>query len=234
MFPWHPNSQNWLFQAHPLPPWGLSLSMKRFILTKTWATSRFFFPVFSASLAGVIWREDLKDEFNETRRTFLDYKGPASLQESSGLWENCPKLDVPQNLHCIWSQEMVYDGLKKSSDLLWQCRSRARTIDSFFRMNEHLLTWKQQHQGKKKKRINPTCHWSAKSNSGGSEFSPPVAGLKGHQSQPAWPVGGAEKGTITSLLASIQGGTDWLQKKSAASLFCCILQIGLSKWWWVR
>lgn len=114
-----------------------------------------FFPIFSASLAGVIWREDLKDEFNETSRTFLDYKGLASLQESSGLWENCPKLDVPQNLHCIWSQDMVYDWLKKSSDLLWQCRSRARTIESFFRMNEHLLTWKQQHQGKKKKRINP-------------------------------------------------------------------------------
>lgn len=61
------------------------------------------------------------------------------------------------------------------------------------------------------------------------QSSAPPGWLKGHQSQPAWPVGGAEKGTITSLLASIQGGTDWLQKKSSASLFCYILQIGLSK-----
>lgn len=36
----------------------------------------------------------------------------------------------------------------------------------------------------------------------------------GHQSQPARPVGGAEKGAIASLLASVQGGTDRLQKKS--------------------
>lgn len=33
-----------------------------------------------------------------------------------------------------------------------------------------------------------------------------------HQSQPAWAVGGAEKEAITSLLASILRGTDWLQK----------------------
>lgn len=33
-----------------------------------------------------------------------------------------------------------------------------------------------------------------------------------HQSRAAQPGGGAEKGAITSLLDSVQGGTDWLQK----------------------
>lgn len=57
---------------------------------------------------------------------------------------------------------------------MWQWRSRAHTTVSFFRSNEHLHDMKTTTVGKerkKKKEDEPTCHWSAKSNSGGSEFS---------------------------------------------------------------
>lgn len=90
--------------------------------------------------------------------------------------------------------------------MMWQRRSRAYTTTApFFGRSKHL--------NENNSRINvdePTCHWPATS-SGGAGSS---GGGRRNTRASCRPEGGAMRGAITAPLASSQGGTDWLQKKS--------------------
>lgn len=61
-----------------------------------------------------------------------------------------------------------------------------------------------------KKRMNP--HVTGLQNPIAEAQSSARGWPESHQSRAAQPGGGAEKGAVTSLLDSVQGGTDWLQK----------------------
>lgn len=153
--------------------------------------------------------EDLEEELNRSGGTWPDEKEFISLKESKELWEKCPKInDVPRNLLCTRSQGTASnDGLRRSSGLLWQWRSRAHTTAAFFWRSKHL-----NEKNSRKKEDEPTWHWSVKSSRAGWALSPPHWGEGGTTRASSVSLWEELRGAISSSLASVQGDTDWLQK----------------------